>query len=267
MQDQPNKTLKNLFRTAVVILVVGALAMGSMAFISQAEAKSSLLNVVTQTDEPEDTTTDNTETTPPDELGGFHPIRPGRHGFNFGPGSGIEYDAYLAEALGIPVEELEAAYDAADQAMLAEAVEQGLITEDEAAMISAVKALRDYIDREAITAEALGITVEELQAAREEGKSVRDLIDELGLDADTVKADTQTAYENAVQQAVDEGILTQEQADQILSHELRLPSLFVPGRPDGRGGPGGRGSFGPCCPPCPPTEDAPATDTVPDSDL
>ncbi|TET86041.1 MAG: hypothetical protein E3J37_00520 [Anaerolineales bacterium] len=78
------------------------------------------------------------------------------------------------------------------------------------------------IDREkvqAAVAEALGISVEELQAARTEGKTLSDLAEELGVDLEVVRAARQAALEEAVQQAVEDGFVTQEQAEKILSHE------------------------------------------------
>ncbi len=217
MNDQTKSTLKKLFLTGAVILVVGALAMGSMAFVTQAAA---------QTDTPDDGTA-----APADGLRPFGG-RGGR-GLPFGPGSGIDYDAYLADALGITTDELQAAYDTADQAALDEAVAQGIITAEQAALIQARRALAEYIDRDAIIAGALGISVDELQAARDEGKDVRDLIDELDLDGQNVLAAIKAGYAEAVQQAVDDGILTQEQADQIAENAQDLLG--------GRGGRGGRG--------------------------
>jgi len=225
MNDQTKSTLKKLFLTGAVILVVGALAMGSMAFVTKAAAQTSLAGILPQTDNPDDGTTD-TEVVRP--FGGH-----GGRGLPFGPGSGIDYDAYLAEALGITTDELQAAYDTADQAALDEAVAQGLITEEQAALIQARRALVDYIDHDAIIAEALGITTDELQAARDEGKDVRDLIDELDLDGQTVLAAIKAGYQEAVQQAVDDGILTQDQADQIAENVQDLLG--------GRGGRGGHG--------------------------
>jgi hypothetical protein len=85
-------------------------------------------------------------------------------------------------------------------------------------------------------AKALGITVEELQAARTEGKPLGVLIYELQLDPATVRTQMRTAFEEAIGQAVTDGVITQEQADQM----LQGPG-FGPGGPGGRGGFGGRG--------------------------
>jgi len=73
------------------------------------------------------------------------------------------------------------------------------------------------IDRDALLAEVLGITLEELAAAKEDGISLHELIDEAGLDKATVHAEIQSAVEAALQQAVTDGLLTQEQADLVLN--------------------------------------------------
>jgi hypothetical protein len=155
-----------------------------------------------------------------------------RHGLR---GSDIDYDALLAAELGISVEELEAAEDEARASALDAAVAEGLLTQEQADLIEAREALREYVDREAILAEALGMTAEELEAAKAEGQSLSDIIEAQGLDAETVRAEMQAGYEAAVEQAVTDGVITREQADAILSG-------------DGFGGPGfgfgGRGRHG-----------------------
>lgn len=92
--------------------------------------------------------------------------------------------------------------------------------------------LDTIVDREAILAEALGITVEELAAAREAGVSVHELIDQAGLDEATVRTEIQTAITEAVQQAVTDGVITQEQADALLNP-------LTPPQHDDAQGPGG----------------------------
>lgn len=77
----------------------------------------------------------------------------------------------------------------------------------------------------AAVAEALGISVEELEAARAEGKTLADLADEYGVELDVVQAAIQAARDEALQQAVNDGIITQEQADNILSHHGQLGPL------------------------------------------
>ncbi|MEW5960793.1 MAG: hypothetical protein AB1801_23965 [Chloroflexota bacterium] len=164
--------------------------------------------------------------------------------FGFPGGAGrfgdqIDYDALLADALGITVEELQAARQQADTAAVQQALDKGLITQDEADLMSARIQLKNYLDREALTAKALGITPEALQAARDEGKPLAVLIYELGLQPATVRANMQTAFAEAMQQAVTDGVITQDQADQ-----LQNGPGFGFGGFHGRGGFGGPGGFG-----------------------
>jgi hypothetical protein len=155
----------------------------------------------------------------------------------FGPrgqfGGQIDQEALLAEALGITKEELQAAYDKAHTAGVQQALDKGLITQDEADMMLARIQLRSYLDRDKLTAKALGITVAELQAAYDEGKPLAVIAYELGLDPATIRTNVQTAYKDAVQQAVSDGVITQDQADQLQND-----------RGFGLAGPRGRGDFG-----------------------
>jgi hypothetical protein len=144
----------------------------------------------------------------------------------------IDPEALLANALGITVEALQAAQQQAHVAAIQQAVADGRMTQAQADLALGYLQLRDAIDSDALLAGVLGITVDELQAARDEGKTLADLVDELGLDAATVRREMTAAYQQAVQQAVDDGTITQAQADQVLSR---------PG--PGFGGFGGRGHF------------------------
>ncbi len=165
----------------------------------------------------------------------------GRMGFGHrGLAAGSDYQALLAEALGISVDELQAAQQAAHAAGLEQAVEDGLITAEQAEMSQARQALMDYIDKEALMAGALGISVEELQEYKAERLRMSELIDELGLDADEVTAALEAAHQAAVDQAVADGVITQEQADQ-----LGTSGRFgFGGRGPGGHGPRGRGFSG-----------------------
>ncbi|GIV78433.1 MAG: hypothetical protein KatS3mg050_2827 [Litorilinea sp.] len=135
--------------------------------------------------------------------------------------STIDFQALLAEQLGITVDELQTAQDEAFASLLAQAVEDGLLTQEQADQIQARHALRRYLDESNLQ--------ERLRAV----------------------------YEETIQQAVEEGVITQEQADQILSQSgpgfgfgfgrgargrlragwLRTPWLR-PGRPGGLRPPG-----------------------------
>lgn len=77
--------------------------------------------------------------------------------------------------------------------------------------------LDSIIDREAILAEVLGITTEELEAAREAGTKLDELINEAGLDKETVREAIKSATEAAIDQAVTDGTITEEQAEELLN--------------------------------------------------
>jgi hypothetical protein len=168
----------------------------------------------------------------------------GFFGFHRGPKgvageSTIDENALLADALGISVEKLQAARDEANQAAIEQAIAEGLITQEQADEMQARKDLQSYLNRNSLLAQALGMTVEELETAYADGKTPSDLLSESGLDAATVREKLQEAHANALAQAVEDGVITQEQADEMQDG----PGL---GGRGGFGGPGqgGRGKFG-----------------------
>ncbi len=130
-----------------------------------------------------------------------------------GIGSGVANEG-LATALGISVDELETAYQAATDKALEQAVAADLITQTQADAIKARGFARigmhfggflggSAIDFQALLAEELGISVEELTAA------------------------TNTAHTTAIADAVAAGTLTQEQADLMLGrHALRNSETY-----------------------------------------
>jgi hypothetical protein len=205
MNDKKEWVLKPYIRTLAVILVLSAVALSAMAFSTQTASGESQLFIQ-----------DDNDPDPPYWGGGMRGLPGfGHHGgFHFGAGS--DYDSFLADALGISVDKLQAAYAAANEAALDQAVEDGLISEEDAVLIKARWALAATIDQQAIMAEALGISTDELLAAREDGTTLHDLMDELGLDPEDVSDAAQAGYEEAVQDAVNSGVITQAQADEIL---------------------------------------------------
>lgn len=159
----------------------------------------------------------------------------------FGGPNGIDMQALLADELGITVDRLQAAQDAAHTRALDQALEQGLITQEQYDQMKVREALQSYLDPQALTAQALGVTVDELG-----DKTMSEWLDEKGLDRDTFETQLQAAYDAAIAQAVTDGVITQEQADALPSgHGFGR----MPGMPGGRGdfgemrGPGGRGDF------------------------
>jgi lambda repressor-like predicted transcriptional regulator len=188
--------------------------------------------------------------TPDADPGGETPEAPffghGPRGF-FGRGGSIDRESLLAEELGVTVEELQAARERAQATALEQAVEQGLITQEQADLMQAKSALQSYVDKESLMAVALGISVEELQAAIADGTTMPELLEEQGLNAATLRENMAAAREAAVQQAVEDGVISQELADQIQSAERG--GFGFPGH--GRRGHHGRGQGGQLLPDAP----------------
>ena len=194
-----------------------------------------------------------------------------------GRGRGFEGvdDEYLAEALGITTDELSAARQEARQAAVAAAVEQGLITQTQADALETGELrftilghwdswlAENGIDYDSFLADALGITVEELEAARSAAVNAR--IDQAVEDgkmteeqALLVKAryalgnsqkfqdSMLSAYQAAIQQAVEDGLITQEQADLLLEKAAQFDGRIFDGLRmfgDLRGGHRSHGGF------------------------
>lgn len=205
MENEGARSPTLLSRAIVVILIVGLVVTGTLAFSARARAEDQQLSLHDEDEDPK---------APFFHKRGFS----GFHAFGrSGQGLSSEYDALLAEALGITVEELRDAYETASSAALDRAVAEGLLSEDQAELMNARRALKQAIDRDELLAEALGISADELQAARDEGQKLTTLLDDLGLSGEEFRQALRTAYEGAVEQAVLDGVITQDQADQILS--------------------------------------------------
>lgn len=168
-----------------------------------------------------------------------------------------EIRALIAAELGVTVDALEAAQDAVQETMLAQLVADGTITQAQLDEMLEMKALRELAqdifsrdDAQAVIAEQLGLTVEALAAARDEGTHVYDLAEEQGIDMETLMTAVSDARTAAFAQAVADGLLTQEQADLLLSQSGPHFGFGGHGGPGGRGGHGGHGGprgggFGP----------------------
>lgn len=220
------KTRVFLIVGGLIILLIGLLATATM-----------VRTVLAQTATPEATTPSDDDTDIPALPFG----RPGRLGQpgGFGHSGSRGGDEYLAEALGITVEELQAARETAYAAYLADAVAAGDITQAQADELLARQRLSSYIDHKALVAEALGLSVKELEAALAGGQSLSDLMTAQGLTAETLQTAIQTAYEAAIARAVADGVITQAQADAYLSAS---PNFGLFGGHHGFGG--GRGGHG-----------------------
>jgi len=138
----------------------------------------------------------------------------------------IDYDALLADALDLTVEELNQARVEAKAAALEQAVEEEYITQRQVDLMTAVRTMRGAIDKGELVAEALGISVEELQEAQE-GQAMRELLAELDMTPAEVRQAVVEGYEEAVDQAVEDGLLNEEQAELIRNR----PGLII-GNPE-----------------------------------
>jgi hypothetical protein len=118
--------------------------------------------------------------------------------------NGVEFNTYLADALGISVDTLKAAYQTAYYANIDQMVTAGNITQTQADLMKGQYAL--YNDS-------------------------------------TFQSSIQSAYTSAVNAAVLSGVITQAQADQILSNSnnMFMPGMGGWGGHGGTGGPHGHG--------------------------
>jgi hypothetical protein len=155
----------------------------------------------------------------------------GPHGFD----NDGEFESYLEAALadiGLSIDELKAAQETVRANRLAELVEEGYLTEDQLSMIEAQEALKEYIDRQALmsdAAEALGIELPDPEAALEDGAApwaLMEQLEEQGLTIQDVMEAVQAAYEDAINQAVDDGIISSDQAELILSNSFGVMRGF-----------------------------------------
>ena len=158
----------------------------------------------------------------------------------------------LAEEKGVDMADIQAAVDAARDTVLDQAVADGMLTQEEADAIKdhagrgfgpghggefgalnseLMKSLHQATDE--ATAEALGMTVDELDAARQAGQRIPDLAKEKGVDIADIQAAMDAARDTVLKQAVADGTLTQEQADALSQPHMGGPDLRDHGRPAG----------------------------------
>jgi hypothetical protein len=178
-----------------------------------------------------------------------------------GPMGGGANDTYLAEALGITADELQAAQQAANETAIDQALAQGLITQAQADALKERSGMfgrfdgrmphgmfglsGDTVDMDALLADALGITSDELNAARveaqdlalaaaiESGRITQEQADQMKarqalqtyMQEQGLGDQMRSLYENLVNQAVQAGVITQEQADAILSNSGRFGGM------------------------------------------
>ena len=184
----------------------------------------------------------------------------------------------IAQALGISVEKYDAAVTEARAQVLESAVQDGKLTQEQA------DRMRERMEQAAgpgmmggfgrgmmggrggighgmmggsqtsliaVAADKLDMTVEELQAELEAGKTIADLAEEKDVDTQEIVDAFLAPKQEWLAQAVDDGRLTQEQADQMLDNMRTMVQGHIDGTtpfqgngPDGCPGMGGAGRRG-----------------------
>ncbi len=170
----------------------------------------------------------------------------------------------IAEAEGLTQDELAQVMIDAKEAAINDAVAQGLITQEQADQMlergfgpgmggphggpggfgGADSPVRDLVLDE--VADGLGLTREELDSRLADGERLPDIAEAEGLTQDEFAQVMTGAHEAAINEAVAQGLITQEQADQMLERGFG-PGMCGPHGPGGRhfGPGGGNGGFGP----------------------
>ena len=150
----------------------------------------------------------------------------------------VTRETFVAQALGVDEETLRAAQQQGTLAWIDYQVEQGLLDAAKADLLKARVLVRPYLDPVTLTAQALGLTEDDLQQACAEGKTLADLLEQQGMTRRDFVAALKEAAEQALQQAVDDGVITQEQADALKQAARRRWEHRPPrGRRDGAGQP------------------------------
>jgi hypothetical protein len=148
------------------------------------------------------------------------------------------FNQAVADVLGITVEEYDAALETAQERVLDEAVTEGWLTEDQA------DRMRERVDEGfgpgmrggkfgpgrghggfiggpegslvAVAAEELDMSVQDLMAELQDGKSIADVAGEKDVDPQTIADAYLAQLSDSLNQAVENGRLTQERADWML---------------------------------------------------
>jgi len=188
-----------------------------------------------------------------------------------------EFHDAVARVLGISSEQYDTALNQAREEVLDKAVKEGNLTQEQAdqireradegfgpgmmgggfgrgmmgrGMMGRGWGLDMMGDSEesliAVAADKLGMTVEDLQTQLKDGKTVADLAKEKGVDLQTIVDAFMASRQEKLSQAVADGKITQEQADQMLENMRDMIEDHLNGEMPmyGPGGCGGRGMMG-----------------------
>jgi len=254
------KTLTKAGGILIVFLALAALIGSSLTFAQDDTETPDAPDSGETEDVP-----DSPDVTVPEGSGFRFEERDGRGGPRsapFGRGGMIGGDRgelfteALAAELGITVAELEAAQESAQLSVLEQLVADGSISQEQMDEILANKELRQLAqeifgpeDAQAVIAATLGMSVTELEAAREDGQRLPDLAAAADVTVADLMEAVSAARAEAIEAAVVAGTLTAEQAEQLQERPERMGP-----RGHGQGGPGHggprmpRGSFTPGAP-------------------
>jgi hypothetical protein len=188
--------------------------------------------------------------------------------FNFG----ARIKELVADALGISVEQYESILEQARGQVVDEALEEGWLTEDQ------VEKMQEHMEQRAeggrmgkgfmapgmgpmgrgdaslanVAAEKLGLSLEDLRAELQDGKSIADVAAEKGVNTQDIIDAYLAELETSLTEQVTEGKITQKQADWMLEQATeRAPEQLdgtwegpgPGGFPGGGRRPGGKGGF------------------------
>ena len=159
------------------------------------------------------------------------------------------YQEALAEKLGVTVEELQAAQEAARTDMIDDALASGRITEEQAERLRNAEpgeGRRGFSQRVrhgignvvGSAAEILGLTTDEVRAGYSEGQSLNDMAAEQGVT--DLEAQLVSKLTADIAAKVADGSITQEQANRLLENLAEKVGNIV----DHEGGKDGGGRFG-----------------------
>ncbi|MCS5696558.1 Fis family transcriptional regulator [Desulfofundulus thermocisternus] len=141
----------------------------------------------------------------------------------------------LAANLGVGQDTLKEAIKQTELQMIDEAVQQGKMTSDQAAKIKERlqndpwafgRFFGHRVSRGpdiTLLAQALGMSKDELKAQLEEGKKIDDIAKEQGITIDQLREKMREAKTQAIQQAVKEGKISQDEADKLIQRLQNAP--------------------------------------------
>ncbi len=126
-------------------------------------------------------------------------------------------DKRQADALGVTVDQLREARHQTALERIQEALDAGRITQEQYENAVTWSKFRfRYLHPEQLAAKALGMSLDDLRRACEEGKTLKDLLEAKGLDARAFRQALEDAATQQVLQALEDGVLDTEDLARVL---------------------------------------------------